>query len=154
MTVVIGDIVRDIARATKLTLPESRVVVGRILDSIVEGLGQGEDYEIRNFGTFRSRVVSGKVGRHMATGISVALPPMRKVSFKVGKFLKPVTAELSPQSTQSSQGTSMKKKGPDNGEAAKNPVQKKESKPATGGPKAQKTKRAPENGEQNALPGV
>ncbi len=90
MAVVLTDIVDEIARATRLTRPESRVVADRILDAIAEGLSRGEDLEIRNFGTFKTRVVSGKVGRHLSTGATVILPPMRKVSFKAGKTLQPV----------------------------------------------------------------
>lgn len=90
MNLVIGDIAREIAKATKLTLPESKVVCDRVLDALADGMSRGENFEIRNFGTFKTRVVSGKVGRHLSTGTTVALPPMRKVSFRAGKFLRPI----------------------------------------------------------------
>lgn len=88
-----ADIVEEVAKATQLTRPESRVVVDRILESLAEDLSRGERYEIRNFGTFKTRIVSGKVGRHLATGVSVALPPMRKVIFKPGRAFPLVELE-------------------------------------------------------------
>lgn len=144
MAVMLSDIVEGIAKATRLTRPESRVVADRILDFLASGLARGEDFEIRHFGTFRTRVVSGKVGRHLATGATVILPPMRKVSFRAGKFLKPVVAPadelVPPPVTPKLRTPERRLKSPGGVE-----------KPAGSAPKSAESR---VTGEQTSLPGV
>jgi nucleoid DNA-binding protein len=153
MAVVLSDIVDGIAKAVKLTRPESRVVADRILDAIADGLSRGEDFEIRNFGTFRTRVVSGKVGRHLTTGAMVILPPTRKVSFKAGKFLKPVRTDDPPQGLDAAPGDGAAvKAGPEKGRDKKETVDVPMEKP--GSKKPGKVKGTPVDGEQTTLWGV
>jgi len=147
MAVVLTDIVDEIARATRLTRPESRVVADRILDAIAEGLSRGEDLEIRNFGTFKTRVVSGKVGRHLSTGATVILPPMRKVSFKAGKTLQPVRMADPPQRNEGTKDEGSTKRLDNDGGGQVPPVREPVK-------EAQKRKNGPVDGEQIDLWGV
>ena len=88
MKVVLQDIVREIAKTTKLALPDSKVVVKRLLSTLEQGLLTGQRIEIRDFGVFQTKTVSGKKGRDLARNLSISLPAYQKVSFKAGKHLK------------------------------------------------------------------
>ncbi len=88
MKVVLQDIVREVAKTTKLALPDAKVVVKRLLSTMEEGLLSGHRIEIRDFGVFQTKIVSGKKGRDMARNLTIPLPAYKKVSFKAGKNLR------------------------------------------------------------------
>ncbi|HXL72327.1 MAG TPA: HU family DNA-binding protein [bacterium] len=94
MKVVLQDLVRDVAQATKLALPDAQVVVRRLLSTLEEGLISGQRIEIRDFGVFQAKVVSGKKGRDILNNRSIALPDYKKVSFKAGKNIRKLFREL------------------------------------------------------------
>lgn len=84
-----ADLVRKVAEAADLNLKESEVVVDRLFSAITEILQKGERLELRGFGTFGVRRVKAKVGRNLATGEPVPIPPYNKPYFKPGIDLKP-----------------------------------------------------------------
>jgi nucleoid DNA-binding protein len=88
MKVVLQDLVRDVAKATKLALPDAQVVVKRLLSTMEEGLISGQRIEIRDFGVFQAKTVSGKKGRDILNNRSISLPDYKKVSFKAGKNIR------------------------------------------------------------------
>lgn len=88
MKVVLQDIVREVSKTTKLALPDAQVVVRRLLSTLEEGLLSGQRIEIRDFGVFQTKIVSGKKGRDMARNLTLSLSSYKKVSFKPGKNLK------------------------------------------------------------------
>ena len=88
MKVVLQDLVRNVAHATNLALPDAQVVVRRLLSTLEEGLISGQRIEIRDFGVFQAKVVSGKKGRDILNKRSIALPDYKKVSFKAGKNIR------------------------------------------------------------------
>ena|ERR1035438_10444642 len=94
MKVVLQDIVREVAKTTKLALPDAKVVVQRLLSTLEEGLLTGQRIEIRGFGVFQTKIVSGKMGRDMARNLSIPIPSYKKVSFKAGKDLRSLFRNL------------------------------------------------------------
>ena len=88
MKLVLQDIVGEVSKATKLALPDAQVVVRNLLATLEDGLLKGQRIEIRDFGVFHTKVVSGKKGRDLARNLTMILPAYRKVSFKAGKNLK------------------------------------------------------------------
>ena len=88
------DLVRNVAHATNLALPDAQVVVRRLLSTLEEGLISGQRIEIRDFGVFQAKVVSGKKGRDILNKRSIALPDYKKVSFKAGKNIRKLFREL------------------------------------------------------------
>jgi len=88
MKVVLQDIVRDVAQAAQLALPDAQVVVKRLLSTLEEGLTSGQRIEIRDFGVFQVKKVSGKKGRDILNKRSMLLPDYKKVSFKAGKNIR------------------------------------------------------------------
>jgi nucleoid DNA-binding protein len=97
MKVVLQDIVRNVSKAAKLTLPDAQVVVRKIISTLEGGLLNGQKIEIRDFGVFQVKTVSGKKGRDMNRGLSMDLPPYQKVSFKAGKNIKKLFWDLPPE---------------------------------------------------------
>ncbi len=89
MALVMSNLVREVAKATRLHKEEARVVVERILDEVIRALQTGERVEIRGLGSFRSRTVSGRIARDMKRGLTLSLPPLIRMSFRPGKGLGP-----------------------------------------------------------------
>ena len=88
MKVVLQDIVREVSKATKLALPDAKVVVKRLISTLEAGLLNGDRIEIRDFGVFQTKIVSGKKGRDLSRNLPISLSSYTKVSFKPGKNLK------------------------------------------------------------------
>ncbi len=88
MKLVLQDIVGEVSKATKLAMPDAQVVVRRLLSTLEEGLKNRQKIEIRGFGVFQTKIVSGKKGRDLSRNLTLALPSYQKVSFKAGKNLK------------------------------------------------------------------
>ena len=88
MKVVLQDIVVEVAKATKLTRPDAKVVVQKLISTLEEGLLSGQRIEIRDFGVFQTKVISGKKGRDMGRNLVMVLPDYKKISFKAGKNLR------------------------------------------------------------------
>jgi nucleoid DNA-binding protein len=88
MKVVLQDIVREVSKTTKLALPDAQVIVRKLLSTLEKGLLNGQRIEIRDFGVFQTKIVSGKKGRDLSRNLSIPLPAYKKVSFKAGKNLK------------------------------------------------------------------
>ncbi len=88
MKLTLQDVVRGIAKATKLALPEANVVAHKILSTLEEGIICGKRIEIRDFGVFQTKTVSGKKGRDMARNLTMFLPAYKKLSFRAGKNIR------------------------------------------------------------------
>ena len=88
MKVVLQDIVREVSKTTKFALPEAQVVVRKLLSTLEKGLLTGQRIEIRDFGVFQTKIVSGKKGRDLSRNLAMPLPSYKKVSFKAGKNLR------------------------------------------------------------------
>ncbi len=99
MKVVLQDIVREISKATKLALPDAQVVVKKLLSTLEGGLLSGQRIEIRDFGVFQTKIVSGKKGRDLSRNLSIPLPAYKKVSFRAGKNVRKLFRDL-PQAPQ------------------------------------------------------
>jgi nucleoid DNA-binding protein len=89
MPLVQADLVRTVARATRLRNSEARVVVLKVLKELTRALGAGERVEIRGLGSLSAPVVSGRKGRDLQRGVLLALPPRRRVTFRPGRGLRP-----------------------------------------------------------------
>lgn len=97
MKFVLQDVVDAVAKATKLARPDARVVVKKLVSSIQEALQEGQRIEIRDFGVFQVKMVSGKKGRDLKRNLSISLPAYPKVSFKAGKNLRGTFRSLPPE---------------------------------------------------------
>lgn len=81
------DIAARIAGQADISPITAYEAVGIILESIVEGLQQGEDLEVRGFGAFRVKRRRPRPARNPLTGESVQVPAKSVVRFKPGRIL-------------------------------------------------------------------
>lgn len=83
------DLVTKISKETNLVQDDVKVVVQRVLDSIIESLQNGENVELRNFGVFEVQTRHSRVGRNPKKPEDTVVIPERKVvKFKPGKVMK------------------------------------------------------------------
>jgi integration host factor subunit beta len=72
----------------EITNRDAEAVVAEIIQSMIDALQEGNEIEIRGFGSFRLRSRRARRGRNPKTGESVDVPAKRVVYFKMGKDLK------------------------------------------------------------------
>ena len=83
-----ADIVDKIASATGLTKVETEAVVDGFISTVIEALQQGNNIEIRGFGSFKVKKRKGRVARNPRTGEQVMVDEHYVPIFKVSKDLK------------------------------------------------------------------
>ena len=82
------DIVMKIAEEAGLKQIDVKVVVQKTLDHITGALAAGKTVELRNFGVFKVKTRKPRIGRNPKTGVTVAIPERRVVTFKSGMIMK------------------------------------------------------------------
>src|SRR5512134_618322 len=83
-----ADLINIVARKLDITQVQSGIIVEAALKSIVNALQNGQEVEIRGFGSFRFRNRAPRKGRNPKTGEKVDVPPKKIPYFKMGKELK------------------------------------------------------------------
>jgi integration host factor subunit beta len=83
-----ADLINIVARKLDITQVQSGIIVEAALRSIVNALQNGNEVEIRGFGSFRFRNRAPRKGRNPKTGEKVDVPPKKIPYFKMGKELK------------------------------------------------------------------
>ena len=91
------EIVRVISEELGLTQQQTKEVVQRTFDSIVETLVREGRIELRNFGVFEVKPRAARTARNPKTGQQVHVPEKFVVSFKPGKVMEQRVQELSEQ---------------------------------------------------------
>lgn len=86
------ELAQEVAKAVgsmmEITNRDAEAVVAEIIQSMIDALQEGNEIEIRGFGSFRLRSRRARRGRNPKTGESVDVPAKRVVYFKMGKDLK------------------------------------------------------------------
>lgn len=82
------DIVRVISEELGLSQVQTREVVQRTFDAIVETLAREGRIELRNFGVFEVKRRKPRAARNPRTGEQVDVPERFVVRFKPGKEMK------------------------------------------------------------------
>jgi nucleoid DNA-binding protein len=82
------EIVRQIAEQCELTQLETKEIVQRTFDAIVETLLKEGRIELRNFGVFEVKQRKARKARNPRTGDKVDVPPKNVVTFKPGKEME------------------------------------------------------------------
>ena len=83
------DLVVRISNETGLIQHSVFDVIQRTLDYVVEGLAEGKNVELRNFGVFEVRLTKARVGRNPnVPGSHFDIPPRATVKFKPGKVMR------------------------------------------------------------------
>lgn len=82
------DIVRTISEETGLTQQQTKDVVQRTFDAIIDCLADGRRIELRNFGVFEVKLRAARIARNPRTGVQVEVPEKFVVTFKPGKEME------------------------------------------------------------------
>ena len=90
-----ADLVEQVAEAIGpgITKKDCALVVDGFLNAVKLALSQGENIEIRGFGTFKVKERKERMARNPRTGDAVPVPSRRVPVFKVSKMLKDRVAE-------------------------------------------------------------
>ncbi|QEF98854.1 DNA-binding protein HU [Stieleria maiorica] len=82
------DIVRTISDEVGLTQQQTKKIVQRTFDSIIETLVREGRIELRNFGVFEVKPRAARRARNPRTGDEVIVPEKYVVTFKPGKYME------------------------------------------------------------------
>lgn len=82
------DIVRTISDEVGLTQQQTKKIVQRTFDSIIDTLVKEGRIELRNFGVFEVKPRAARRARNPRTGDEVIVPEKHVVTFKPGKYME------------------------------------------------------------------
>lgn len=83
-----SELIEALARETDLSPRVAAGVTDTILEALTEALVEGENVEIRGFGSFMVKEYATYFGRNPKTGEKIEVQPKKLPFFKVGKELK------------------------------------------------------------------
>jgi integration host factor subunit beta len=99
------DIVKRIAEYTALTQVQTKEVVQKSFDAIIDAIVEEGRIELRNFGVFEVKVRRPRKARNPRTGQPVEVPAKTVVVFKPGRIMEERVALLDRQRAQLHQPT-------------------------------------------------
>ncbi len=82
------DLVRKVAKETRLSQRIVSDVVTESLAAITEALSRGQDVVLPGFGTFYTKQRKEGQVRHIRTREVIAIPALRQADFRVGELLR------------------------------------------------------------------
>ncbi len=88
-----AELVEKVANQINLTKKQTEVIVNTVFQSITDSLMEGDEVELRGFGSFRIRERSARVGRNPKSGVKVEVPAKKVPFFKAGKELRKMVDE-------------------------------------------------------------
>jgi len=83
-----SDLIEELSKQTNIPEQEASSIVSTILQSMTQSLVDGDNVEIRGFGSFTVRHYDGYTGRNPKTGEKTVVKAKKLPFFKVGKELK------------------------------------------------------------------
>ena len=92
------EIVRTISEEIGLTQLQTKEIVQKTFNAIVEALVEEGRIELRNFGVFEVKIRKGRVGRNPnKPETDVPIPARAMVKFKAGKEMRAKVLKLTPE---------------------------------------------------------
>ena len=88
------DIVRTISEEIGLTQQQTKLIVQKTFDAIIDSLVRERRIELRNFGVFEVKRRAARKARNPLTGRQVDVPEKFVVTFKPGKEMEAKVLEL------------------------------------------------------------
>ena len=88
------DIVRTISEEVGLTQQQTKEIVQKTFDAIIESLVRERRIELRNFGVFEVKRRAARKARNPRTGEQVDVPRKHVVTFKPGKYMEAKVRDL------------------------------------------------------------
>lgn len=88
------DIVRTISEEVGLTQQQTKKIVQKTFDAIIDSLMREGRIELRNFGVFEVKTRAARKARNPRTGEEVIVPEKHVVTFKPGKYMESMVQRL------------------------------------------------------------
>ena len=88
------DIVRTISEEVGLTQHQTKKIVQKTFDAIIDSLLREGRIELRNFGVFEVKTRAARKARNPRTGEEVTVPEKHVVTFKPGKYMESIVQRL------------------------------------------------------------
>ena len=107
------EIVRTISEKIGLTQLQTKEIVQKTFDAIVEALVAEHRIELRNFGVFEVKRRAPRQARNPRTGDKVLVPEKYVVTFKPGKEMEERVKELEHQAAAAARAARVKTTGKD-----------------------------------------
>lgn len=85
MTTTKKDIVQQMSERLEITPAHALRSAEMIFDILADALVEGEYWELRNFGVFKTKERAARMGRNIHTGEDVPIPAYRDLVFKPGR---------------------------------------------------------------------
>src|SRR3712207_4343683 len=82
------DIVRTVAKETRLSQRIVDDVLGQILDTITQSLRDDQTVVLPGFGTFYTKERPPSTVKHIRTGEVIEIPALRQADFRAGELLR------------------------------------------------------------------
>ena len=83
-----SELIEALSVELNISRQEATSIIGTILDSMTNALVDGENVEIRGFGSFTVRHYDSYTGRNPKTGVEAEVKAKKLPFFKVGKELR------------------------------------------------------------------
>jgi integration host factor subunit beta len=83
-----SDLIQELSKQIDIPLQEASNIINTILQTMIQSLVDGENIEIRGFGSFSVRHYESYTGRNPKTGEKTVVKAKKLPFFKVGKELK------------------------------------------------------------------
>ena len=83
-----SDLISTLAKKKNLPPKEAAAILSTILETMTETLAQGENIEIRGFGSFSVKEYEAYEGMNPRSGEKIKVKPKKLPFFKCGKELK------------------------------------------------------------------
>jgi integration host factor subunit beta len=83
-----SELIEAVSQEVNIPIREASSITTTILDSMIDALANGDNIEVRGFGSFMIKEYTSYQGRNPKTGEKIKVPPKKLPFFKVGKELK------------------------------------------------------------------
>ena len=87
------ELIAAVAAKTGLTKKDAEKVVNATIDTITEGMVNGDKVNVSGFGIFEVKTREARVGRNPRTKETIQIPATKLPAFKAAKALKDVVAK-------------------------------------------------------------
>jgi len=78
----------EVSKLLDLPHKDGMKITDAVFKCLRDGMVKGQSVEIRNFGTWHYRDLSGRTGRNPKTGEALKIPARKRVVFRAGKLLR------------------------------------------------------------------
>ena len=112
------DIVRTISEEVGLTQQQTKEIVQKTFDAIIDSLVRDRRIELRNFGVIEVKPRAARKARNPRTGDEVIVPKKHVVTFKPGKYMEAKVKDLDEAVDESTKSESQSPENTDTNDLA------------------------------------